>query len=166
MRRPTLNRPTRESGFSLLETLLAIGIFLVGALGLLGAITSAVLMNASHCTQGTEATEYASAKMEDLMVLPFSDTGLGGMDANTKYPSAGNLVSGICKDPSYCDYVAVTNGTVTIGNSTANAAYMRQWEIDVDSTGKIKTVTVLVTSRQLKTKLAPSATLISQRTDY
>jgi Tfp pilus assembly protein PilV len=181
MRRTRIRTRLGEQGFSLLETLIASLVFLVGATGILGLITTAALMNASHGAQGTRATEYASAKMEQLMALQFGDivsdtramqtansggTGLGGSTASTTYPSGGNLVAGTCANTSYCDYIIQGTSSDSVATSSSGAAYMRQWQIVVDSTGNIKTVTVLVTPLLTMTRIVPSTTLISQRTSY
>jgi len=185
MLRRARRRAKGEEGVSLLEVLIAAMIFLVGATGHLGTITMATLMNASHGAQGTRATEYAVAKMEQLMALPFSNitydtrylptvtsngSGLGGPTASTTYPTGGNLslVNGLCPTANvlYCDYIVQATSGDTVSPSSSGAAYIRQWQIVVDSTGYVKTITVKVTSLSGLTSIAPSTTLVSQKTNY
>jgi prepilin-type N-terminal cleavage/methylation domain-containing protein len=185
----------REQGFTLLESLIACAIFLIGISGIMGMITIASVMNAGQGNLATRSTEYAASKMEQLMALSFTDSvsdtrflptatsggsGLGaGTTASTTYPSGGNLVApsfthtGIavtCADTNYCDYIVQGTNSITVSTGAtgtaappAGAAYMRQWQIQVDSTGNIKTITVLVTSLQALGSIAPHTTLVSQK---
>ena len=156
----------RERGFSLLETIFACAIMLIGISGVMALFTVAAVKNQSQGDQATRTTEYAQDKMEQLMGLSFGDS----TSDTTQYPTATSGGTGLTVGGSvggtsankYSDLVD-SNGQIT---TSGVAAYTRQWQVQVDGTGKIKTITVYVVSRRFPPDVAPSTTLISQRTDY
>ena len=62
---------TGEKGFTLVEVLVASGIFVFGMLAVLGMLITAMGGNAQG-RQTTEATNLAAAKIEDLKLKPYS----------------------------------------------------------------------------------------------
>jgi Tfp pilus assembly protein PilV len=177
-----------ERGMSLLETIVAATVMLIGIGGVMALFSVAGLKNASQGTQATRTTEYAQDKMEQLMALQFSDsssdttvvptssvstcvattcTGLGGALAagasvGSTYPNAVTV--------GYVDYVTEGTGTGSAIYSTkqSNSAYMRQWSIAANSTdANIKTITVTVVSlRSVDQGPTPATTLVSRKTNF
>lgn len=137
----------RARGFSLLEVLIASVVFVIGATAVLGTITVAALTNAGHGVQGEQATEYATAMMEDQMKLKYSDL-LKAAGTTTDY-----IVDG------------ATSSTLVPG-----ATFQRQCTIS--ASGSTVTISVTVTSLQVPkwgngTKsIAPSTTLVGQKMNY
>ena len=62
----------KSEGYSLIEVLIAISIFAVGMLAVAAMQTSAIKVNSS-ASQITERITWAQDKLEELMVLPYSD---------------------------------------------------------------------------------------------
>ena len=64
----------RDEGFSLLETVFALGILAIVAMGILplGLLAVSTTENQGHLMART--TEYAQDKLEQLMVLSFGDS--------------------------------------------------------------------------------------------
>jgi prepilin-type N-terminal cleavage/methylation domain-containing protein len=167
MQRIRSQKQGHQRGFTVLEVMIATLIFLVASTGILGMITVAAVRNAGHGAQGTRTTEYASSKMEQLMALQFTSLGPSTMTPSTSYPSPfPATTAGNCADPNYCDYIVQGTNSDTVSTSPTGAGYMRQWQISLDPTGNVKTVTVIATSLQVIGTIAPSTTLISQRTNY
>ena len=127
----------RDEGFSLLETVFALGILAIVAMGILplGLLAVSTTENQGHLMART--TEYAQDKLEQLMVLSFGDstsdtrvfpatnaggTGLTpGGSADTTAPAA-----------NYVDYLDI-NGNVLGGGgggAPANWFYMRAWRVE------------------------------------
>jgi type II secretory pathway pseudopilin PulG len=127
----------REAGFSLLETIFALGILAIVAMGILplGLLAVTTTENQGHLMART--TEYAQDKLEQLMALSFGDTtsdtrvfpatttgGAGltpGGSADTTAPSA-----------SYVDYLDI-NGNVLAaagGGAPSDWFYMRAWRVE------------------------------------
>lgn len=66
-----------ESGFTLVEVLVAVSVFAVGLLAVATMLDTAIQYNAS-ARLITEATEIAQGQMEKLMSAPFDDVDLDG----------------------------------------------------------------------------------------
>src|SRR5216684_5592439 len=122
-----------QTGMSLVETMIALGLLLVVAAGVLslGGIALATTENQGHLAART--AEYAQDKMEQLLALRY-------IDANTDttvFPSVVNigvgtgLVVGGGLNPNaplagYSDYVDTSGNPVAAG---ANWQYVRVWQI-------------------------------------
>jgi len=168
--RPPANR-REDAGLSLIDAIMGTAILLVGLVGVMNLFTVASLQNASQGEYATRTTEFAEDKIEQLLVLSFNDgssntavyptqpsggTGLGGS------MTPGTTVGGV--NPSvpvsqYVDYLDTVGSMVTAGA----AAYTRQWSIALDSSGKVKTITVFVHARPVGAATAPTTTLVSMK---
>jgi prepilin-type N-terminal cleavage/methylation domain-containing protein len=62
----------RQRGFSLLETVVAAAVMLIGIGGAMSLFMVVAMKNASQGSQATRCTEYAQDKMEQLMTTPFA----------------------------------------------------------------------------------------------
>lgn len=168
----TKQRKKGQQGFTLLETAIAAAIVVIAAAGILGLFCVALTQNSTQGDHGTRTTEYAQDKMEQLMALTFSDT---SSDV-TQYPtclaqfqtcSGTGLTAGGSVNPSspssgFVDYI---NGTGTPSTSSANAVYIREWQIadDGNSPHQLKTITVMVKKITESGSLVPTTTLVSQK---
>jgi prepilin-type N-terminal cleavage/methylation domain-containing protein len=147
MRIASKNRKRRrESGFSLLEMLIASAVLLIGITGVTALFAVALSRTSTYGDQATRTAEYAQDEMEALLGSSF--TSLTAGDGMT------TLTSG------FYDYI-LPDGTKT--TDSTGAIYMRRWKI-ADTTSSLKTITVKVTC--LSNPLAPSAVLVSQRAVY
>ena len=133
---------TADEGFSLVETLLALGILSIVAAGVLplGLLAVTTTENQGHLM--ARSTEYAQDKLEQLLVLSFNDTtsdtrvfpvlasgGTGlsiGGSADTAAPAA-----------SYVDYLDIRGNLLTaVGTAEpANWYYKRVWRVSAVAAG-------------------------------
>lgn len=150
----SLKRVSRrlQGGVTLVETMIAAAILLVGVVGVMSLFSVAALQNANQGENATRTTEYAQDKLESLMALSFND---GSTDTRT-YPAAATGGTGLAgamaanatvgglniasPTPNYVDYLD-TGGNLS--TTSTNAAYIRVWQITTDSTARVKTITVI-----------------------
>jgi Tfp pilus assembly protein PilV len=165
-----LRRRKGERGVTLVETVIAAAVLLIGISGVLGLFTVAISQDSAGGDFSTRAAVFAQDKMEQLLALNFNDsssnttvyptaasggTGLGGVMAGSATVGGINPAS---PTASYVDYLDAGAQQTT----AAGASFMRQWKITTDSTGNVKTITVLTTVVGWNGRgLAPSATLVS-----
>ena len=131
----------RDDGFSLLEMVIALGILLVVAVGVmpLGLLAVTTTENQGHLLART--TEYAQDKLEQLQVLAFNDT-----TSDTRvFPALETGGSGLAPGGSadtaapvadYVDYLDIDGNVL---DSTAGPPddwyYQRVWSIEMVATG-------------------------------
>src|SRR5690242_13639346 len=160
-----MRSPSDETGVTLIETLIAVLIAVVGLFSVGGLIFQATVTNKNQGTEVTRATIYAQDKMEKLLSLDFSNC----TQAASAQPSSCNttnisatgwtegLLAGGAIGPSvqatcpssgasvgYIDFLD-SNGTQLPGSTSATScsgitssdvSYVRMWQItDVASTG-------------------------------
>ncbi|HUR32723.1 MAG TPA: hypothetical protein VM032_02955 [Vicinamibacterales bacterium] len=173
-RRPAPGRHGGAAGFSILETVFALSILMVVALGLLplGVIATTNTENQGHLMART--TEYAQDKMEQLLSLSFGD-----VTSDTRvFPAANSGGTGLAIGGSstpaspvakYVDYLDV-DGTLMAATGTtapANWYYKRVWKVAyVGSSTTLKQITVTATVKSAvgNTGRVPQATVASIKT--
>jgi prepilin-type N-terminal cleavage/methylation domain-containing protein len=153
-----------QRGMTLVETMVALGILLVVASGVLSLACVAVSTTENQGHLAARTAEYAQDKMEQLMALAFCDastdtavfpavvdangTGLAGCSGTGTIPTAS---VGGSSDPTkpakgYVDYLDASGTVVT---STGNWEYIRVWQISIPSgatnTSGLKQIAVTVT---------------------
>jgi hypothetical protein len=161
-----------QAGLTLLETVVALGLLLTVAVGILGlgSIAMCTTENQGHLMART--AEYAQDKMEQLLALKFCDkdtnttvlpaastggTGLAGCPAPIVIPATGTSGVGGSSDPGapvagYVDYLDNSGNLLVTGAGGAAPTgwkYMRVWQVssaNADNTLKQITVTVKVSS--------------------
>jgi Tfp pilus assembly protein PilV len=162
-------RRSRERGVTLIETVIASAVLLIGIGGVLGMFTVAVSQDSSRGDTATRTAVFSQDKMEQLLALNFNDssanttvyptattggTGLGGVMAGSATVGGINPASPVT---SYVDYL--DNGAQQ--TTAAGANFMRQWKITTNAAGNLKTITVLTTVVNWTGRgLAPSATVV------
>ena len=154
-----------QSGVTLIETAVATAVLLIGIVGVMGMFAVAAAHNANEGEVSTRCVEYAQDKMEQLLALDFSNT-----TANTtQYPTAFSGGVGLSTGGGVTIGSPVTNYTdyfdasgAPLGATSTGAFYTRQWQISVDGTGKVKTITVVASAKvAVGGKFTiPSATLV------
>lgn len=137
-----------DRGFSLIETVFALSLLLVVALGLLplGIIATSTTENQGHLMART--TEYAQDKIEQLLALSYGDTTSDTREFPSTELGGSGLTPGGSADPEapvelYVDYLDV-NGTLVPSEGTDEPEgwfYKRVWEVTVPS-ANLKEVTV------------------------
>ncbi len=166
-----------QGGFTMIEMLIAAAVFFIGITGLMALATVAIAKTSGHGDQGTKTVEYAQDKMEQILALGYSST--QGIDTTTDLTqsSLNNRVQstgvGLTANPScvfttpsscYVDYISFAG---TASNSSANAAYMREWRIVDDAAAASKSITVYVVALSGadysagRAMLSPSTTLVA-----
>jgi len=148
-----------ESGVTILETMIASVILLVGIVGVTGLLTVAVIQNQDQGQDLTRTTMYAQDKMDQLMGLSFSDS-LTDTTNGASSPGVGLSVGGstTTATPGYADYLDATGKPLS---SSTNAFFQREWSISVNGGGNLKTITVTTVALVTKTQGAqPSSTLV------
>ena len=156
-----------ESGITLVESLIAILILLVGLLAMAQALTFSVLASKTHGRDAAKATTSANDKMQELTSLQFNDV-TTNVAVNPPYPATGNgLAAGGSIPPAgpvagYVDYLDSAGGRTTAGN----ALYTRQWQVIDDPSGaELKRIIVTVTSnRSFRVGTPPSTTIVTEKT--
>src|SRR6266567_1817745 len=170
----TMKKPSRnERGATLIETVIALLILTIGVLGVMGALSVAITQNWNQGDRATRVTEYAQDKMEQLLALNFTNatsntavyptqttggTGLGGVMA------ANATVGGITAGTPVTGYVDYFNSAGTLQTTNTGALYIRQWSISTNSTGRLKTITVVTRALISSWRAtAPFTTLVSMK---
>ena len=161
-----------DSGFTLLETVIALSILLIVSLGIvpLGMVATTTTENQGHLMART--TEYAQDKVEQLLALAYGD-----VTSDTRsFPAANTggtgLAVGGSSDPAapvalYVDYLDI-NGTLIASTGTTAPAgwyYRRVWQVASPGANlKQVTVTAIVKSAVGSTGRIPRATVTSIKT--
>ena len=165
-----------ERGSSLVETLVAAGILVIVVAGLLPVFMLATQTTYAQGDVATRVTEYAQDKMEQLVSLNkdniISDGFNDGTTDTTVFPAAVIALDGTTSctgtSPNICGLGGVMAASTTVGSippaapvtyfvdyldtngnlltSSTGAYYTRQWQVSTDSTGNLKTITVVASS--------------------
>jgi len=173
----TLNTQPRArsaSGFSLLETVFALSLLMVVAIGLLplGVIATTTTENQGHLMART--TEYAQDKMEQLLALAFNDvTSDTRLFPATDTGGTGLAIGGsaVAASPvaKYVDYLDVNGSLLASSGTTAPTDwyYKRVWSVAyISGSTTMKKITVTATTRSAvgSTGRTPTATVSSVKT--
>jgi len=164
-----------ERGTALIETLVAALILIIVVAGLLPVFMLATQTTYAQGDVATRVTEYAQDKMEQLLSLNkdniISDGFNDGTTDTTVFPAAVNALDGTtsCDGVTYiCGLGGTMAASTTVGSippaapvtyfvdyldtngnlltSSTGAYYTRQWQVTTDSTGNLKTITVVASS--------------------
>lgn len=167
-----------QNGIALLETVIALAVLLVVAVGVmsLAGIAISATENQGHLQART--AEYAQDKMEQLLALTFCDgqtdttvfpaatnggTGLASCNGTwpNQTPATGGSLSITAPAAGYVDYVDGNGNPVA---SSANWQYIRVWQITTPAgTNLMKQIAVKCQVRNAvgARTLAPNATVVS-----
>ena len=158
-----------ESGFSLLETTIALCLLLVVAAGVLPMGVVALRVSENHGHLMARATEYAQDKLEQLMALSFGDT----VSDTRVFPAVAGGGSGLVPGGSldtaapsalYVDYLTMEGGLLPAtadGAPPADWYYQRVWLVEqLGAADANCPVTVSATQRCLK-RITVTATVRS-----
>ena len=168
----------RQSGVTMIETLIAVVVLVIGVLTTMSLFSVAILQNWNQGDRATRVTEYGQDKMEQLLALSFGDgasntavnptaatggTGLGGVMA------ASTTVGGVTPGTPVASYVDYIDNTGTVQATNSNAVFIRQWSI-ATGTGtngqSLKTITVRTSAVTALAPAggAPSTLLVAMKT--
>ena len=166
----------RQRGITLIETMVAAVVLLIGCGATMSLFSVAVAQISSQGDVGTRVTQYAQDKMEQLMVLSFEDfstdttvdplqptggTGLGGVMAGGQTLGSTDPAAPV---GGYVDYL---DGSGQRTTDPTGASYVRQWSISTNTSATLKTITVRVgVTVQLASRgLPPTTTLVCSKAD-
>lgn len=147
-------RRNPQAGISLIETMIALGLLLIAAAGIMTMATLAMSTTETQGHLAARTAEYAQDKMEQLLALGYQDIGTD----TTVFPAA---VGGACPpacgltpgggvNPNapvagYSDYVDKSGNPVPAGG---NWLYIRVWQVTANPTNTLKTITVVTQVRE------------------
>ena len=117
-----------ENGFSLIETVIAVGVLAVVAAGILplGIIATKTTENQGHMT--ARSTEYAQDKLEQLLALAYGDS----ISDTRVFPAAANGGSGLSVGGStntaapvaaYVDYLDISGNVLATAGGRLPAGF-------------------------------------------
>ncbi|HVB98615.1 MAG TPA: hypothetical protein VNJ12_04690 [Candidatus Dormibacteraeota bacterium] len=165
-----------ESGLTLIETMVASVVLLVGVVAMMGMFGVAVSQNQDQGRLAVQTATYCQNKLQELESLHFldssTDTGTwppslsGGTGlCGAMLPGATATCGGI--DPSapvsgFVDYLDADGNPV---EGLAGAVFVRQWEITTDATGTLKTITVFTRAIAPGPPPPPTFTLVATKTN-
>lgn len=162
-----------ESGFSLIETVFALSLLLIVALGLLplGIIATTTSENQGHLTART--TEYAQDKLEQLLTLAYNDAATDTRVFPAASSGGSGLAIGGSANPAapvnlYVDYLDI-NGTLVPSASGAPPAtwfYQRVWQVTSPALHlKQVTVSAIVKAFVGRVGQVPQSTVVALKTE-
>ena len=133
-------RRNSQAGISLIETMIALGLLLVAAAGIMTMATVAMSTTETQGHLAARTAEYAQDKMEQLLALRYADINTD----TTQFPAVSGPGTGLTpggglnpKAPvvGYSDYVDRNGSPVNAG---ANWQYIRVWQITLVAPNLIK----------------------------
>jgi hypothetical protein len=155
-------RLSTESGVTLIETMIAAVILLVGVIAIMRLMAVSIVLNQSQGDVLTWVSEYCEDKMEQLMALSYSDvssnttvfppTTTGGVGLTVG--GSSSLASPVA---GYSDYLDISGNLLS---SSTGAYYQRAWSISQNVAGNLKTITVTVGITDSTLVAAPTTTLV------
>jgi type II secretory pathway pseudopilin PulG len=132
-----------QAGFSLLETVMALGILLVMAAGVLplGVIAVSTTENQGHLM--ARSTEYAQDKLEQLLTLAYGDVTSDTRVFPAIFNGGSGLAIGGSNNPAapvalYVDYLDIDGNVLAAGAGGAPPAtwfYQRVWQVSQVAAG-------------------------------
>lgn len=154
-----------ESGVMLLEVMIALGLLVIIAVGLMSMSLTAIATTENQGHLAARTAEYAQDKMEQLLSLAYLDgDGCGSSTCGTDTtqfpavnPGGTGLGPGGGIDPSnpQSGYVDYLDQSGNVSTATANWFYIRVWQVTVPSTN-LKQISVTARTRS---DVGPSGTL-------
>src|SRR5712664_609262 len=154
-----------QAGMSLIETMMALGLLLIVAAGVMGLAAVALSSTENQGHLAARTAEYAQDKMEQLLALRYLDNSTD----TTVFPAVAGpglgLTPGGSLNPNapvagYADYLDTFGNVVGAG---ANWEYIRVWLVAENATQTLKTVSVLsrVRAGVGQPQLLPQSTVVA-----
>lgn len=162
-----IRKTKSQAGISLIETMIALGLLLIAAAGIMTLATVAMSTTETQGHLAARTAEYAQDKMEQLLALPYPDS----CTDTTVFPAVVNcgvglgLTAGGGLNPNapvagYSDYVDKSGNPVGAGG---NWQYVRVWQVTENVAVKLKTISVTTQVRYAvgQAGVLPSSTVTS-----
>ena len=141
-----MNKKISQSGFTLIETLVAIGLLTIGILSLYSMQVSAIQGN-SHANQLTTSANWAADRIEILLGRPYTDPLLNDTSGDGVAGLGNTLVGAVVAADYLYTQDALGNDVITANGLAAPAnaiPYSIYWNVAVDATTpNTKTIRVI-----------------------
>ncbi len=148
----TLKNRKSQTGMSLIETMIALGILLIVAAGVMSLAAVALSTTESQGHLAARTAEYAQDKMEQLLALRYQDAftdttvfpsvlGGTGLTVGGGVPPATPITAPVA---GYVDYLDASGNIVAAGGAWQ---YIRMWQITQNPAGNLKTIFVFTQVR-------------------
>jgi prepilin-type N-terminal cleavage/methylation domain-containing protein len=138
-----------QSGMTLIESMIAMLILLVGLLSIAQVLTLSIIASKNYGRDAGKTTASARDKMEELSGLNFTDVRL----------TAGGSIDPANPATAYVDYLDPDGSIIVPGPG----AYTRQWQIIDDSTSLKRIIVSVTSTRSFKHGVAPSTTMVTEK---
>ena len=154
-----------ESGMTVVESMIAILILMVGMLGMAQVLAFSVVASKTYGRDSGKTTASAHDKMEELTGLQFSDTTTNVTVAPPYSGDGTGLTVGGSVYPAtpttgYVDYLGLTGARTTAGS----AAYTRQWQVINDSASQKRIIVSVSSKKSFQYGTSPATILVTQKT--
>lgn len=160
----------RQSGVSLVETVVAACLMCAVAAGIMGLAVTALTTTENQGHLMARTSEYCQDKVEQLLALSFSDSSSNTTVVPTTSSGGTGLAIGGGTSTSsptsgYVDYLDASGNVLTISGNTAPAGwfYIRVWQISAGPAGatnsKLITVKTQTTNEVGAQGALPSSTV-------
>jgi hypothetical protein len=167
-----MHKLSSERGTTLIETSIASGILLVVTVGLLSMAALATTYTENHGHLEARTTEYAQDKMEQLLIIAYTDTNMNTVVFPAVSPGGTGLAVGGSLDTAapvngYVDWLR-QNGDLLGGGAVPpdDWFYQRVWQI-TQATANVKQITVTATVRSsVGNTLIPRSTVVALKSSH
>jgi prepilin-type N-terminal cleavage/methylation domain-containing protein len=125
---------TGQRGFTIIESMVAMVIFFVGALGVMGMQLASIRVNRMG-GQMTQAMMYADEKAQSLLVLSWDDVRIADVNGGNNPPSAGQAFpwsNPLAAVPDVSESTTTVEGLLTTGQVVpvgTGESFQRYWMI-------------------------------------
>lgn len=150
-----------ESGISLVESMIAIVLLLVGMMSIAQVLMLSIVASKTHGRDSSKATIIARNKMEELTALPILDA---------KLVKGGNI-DPANREAGYYDFLDQGGNVIQPGDNPqqaeASAAYTRYWSITDEeglANGRKRIAVAVTSNKSFHYGEAPSAVMVTQKT--
>ena len=158
--------PVNQRGFSLVETMIALGLLLVAAAGTLPVALLALNMTGNYGHLTARSSEYAQDKLEQLMALSFGDTVTDTRVFPAVAPGGSGLTVGGSADPAapiaqYVDYLNADGALLAAAGAAppADWFYQRVWQVEEVGAADLNCPTVVSAARICTKRITVTATV-------
>ncbi len=158
-----------ESGMTLIESLFAMVIMVLGLVTMAQVLAFCVVAGKSYGRDAGQTTAAARDKMDELMGMRFSvDPATNVVTVATALSTGNNQSAGsIYPDApvsGYSDRLDSYGAKAGADLAESEISYIRQWKIDNDTSGTFKTISVSVRSnKSFKYGTTPTTVMVTNK---
>jgi hypothetical protein len=157
-----------ESGMTLIESMFAMIIMLIGLLTMAQVLAFCVIAGKTYGRDAGQTTAAARDKMEELTALQFTWNAKTSTETVAPGLAAGGSLYPDAPQQLYADLVdsyGYTSPYDPVAPSNDSTTFTRQWKIENDATGTIKKIIVSVRSnKSFSYGVTPSTSVVTNKT--